>query len=138
MSPTQQREPPVILFDGVCNLCNGSVRFALAHERGQVLRFASMQSPRGQELLRRYGLPLVEYESFAFVEDGVAYLRSEGFLRVVRHFRRPWQWLAVMRILPRALRDWIYDCIARNRFRLFGRRATCMVPTPEVRDRFLT
>ncbi|HVM79067.1 MAG TPA: DCC1-like thiol-disulfide oxidoreductase family protein [Stellaceae bacterium] len=138
MSRVAQSEPPVVLFDGVCNLCSGFVRFAMARESGRVLRFAAMQSPRGQELLRRHGLPLTNFESFAFLEDGAVHLKSGGFLRIVRYLRRPWPWLAAGRVLPRAFRDWVYDRIARNRYRLFGKRAACMVPAPELLDRFLT
>jgi predicted DCC family thiol-disulfide oxidoreductase YuxK len=129
---------PILLFDGVCNLCNGFVGFVLTRERGSELRFCAMQSPRGQELLRRFGLPLAEFESVALIEDGAAHLKSEAFLRVLRHLRFPWPWLGWARIVPRPVRDWLYDGIARNRYRLFGRRAACMVPPPRSAGRFLS
>jgi len=128
---------PLMLFDGVCNLCNGWVRFCLAHERGTALRFAAMQSATGQAVLRRLGLPLDVYESFLFVEDGAVHAKSEGFFRMLHHLRQPWPWLRLARVLPRALCDWGYDGIARNRYRLFGRQDRCMTPSSEVARRFL-
>lgn len=128
---------PLMLFDGVCNLCSGWVRFCLAHERGTALRFAAMQSATGQAVLRSLGLPLDVYESFLFVEDGAVYAKSDGFFRMLRHLRQPWPWLRLTRVLPRSLCDWGYDRIARNRYRLFGRRDHCMIPAPHVAVRFL-
>jgi predicted DCC family thiol-disulfide oxidoreductase YuxK len=128
---------PLVLFDGVCNLCSGWVQFVLVHERERRLHFAAMQSATGQRVLRDLGLPLDVYESFLFIEEGGVHSKSEGFLRMLRHLRRPWPWLRLARILPRALADWAYDRIARNRYRLFGRRDTCMVPRADLAERFL-
>ena len=128
---------PLVLFDGVCNLCSGWVRFCLAHERGTALRFAAMQSATGQAVLRSLGLPLDVYESFLFVEDNAVYAKSEGFFRMLRHLSQPWPCLRLARALPRSLSDWGYDRIARNRYRLFGRQDHCMIPGPRVAGRFL-
>jgi predicted DCC family thiol-disulfide oxidoreductase YuxK len=128
---------PLVLFDGVCNLCSGWVQFVLAREREPALHFAAMQSSAGQRVLRALGLPLDAYESFLFIEDGAVHTKSRGFFRMLRHLRRPWPWLGFARILPRPLADWGYDRIARNRYRLFGRRDRCMVPRADLADRFL-
>jgi predicted DCC family thiol-disulfide oxidoreductase YuxK len=128
---------PLVLFDGVCNLCSGFVAFYIPRDREGQLRFAAMQSETGQALLRRLGLPLTEFESFLYLEAGQVYGRSDGFLRLVRRLRWPWPWLAIARLVPRPVRDWLYDRIARNRYRLFGRRDQCMMPRSDIADRFL-
>jgi predicted DCC family thiol-disulfide oxidoreductase YuxK len=135
MPPTD--EHPIILYDGVCVLCSRIVRFVIQHDGTARFRFASVQSEPGQQLLARFGLPLDGWDSFVLVEGGTVYLKSTAFLRIVRRLSGRWPVLALGRFLPGGLRDWLYDRIARNRFRLFGRRETCMVPTPEVRARFL-
>jgi predicted DCC family thiol-disulfide oxidoreductase YuxK len=135
MPPT--REHPVILYDGVCVLCSRVVRFVIRHDPAARLRFASVQSGPGRRLLARHGLPLEGWDSFVLVEGGAAHLRSDAFLRIVPRLSGPWPVLALGRLVPAALRDRVYDRIARDRYRLFGRRETCLVPTPEVRARFL-
>ena len=128
---------PVMLFDGVCNLCNGWVHFAIARDPEARLRFAAVQSPLGQAFLARHGLPLDVYDSFYFVEDGVAYEKSAAWFRMVRHLRWPWPWFRAGAIVPRGLRDVVYDLVARNRYRWFGRQEVCMVPTPNIAARFI-
>ena len=129
---------PVMLFDGVCNLCSGSVQFAIARDPAANLRFAAIQSPHGQDFLRRRGLPADRFETFYLIDDGRVYEKSAGVLRMVGYLRWPWPLLKAMRIVPRPLRDWLYDRIARNRYHLFGRRQTCLVPTAEIAGRFLS
>jgi predicted DCC family thiol-disulfide oxidoreductase YuxK len=126
-----------VLFDGVCHLCGGSVQFAIARDPAANLRFAAIQSIHGQAFLRRRGLPTDQFETFYLVDGGRVYEKSAGFLRMVGYLRWPWPLLRAMRIVPRRLLDWLYDRIARNRYRLFGVRQTCLVPTPEIADRFL-
>jgi len=128
---------PVILFDGVCNLCSGWVHFAIARDPAANLRFATIQTAHGQDFLRRRGLPTDRFETFYLIDGGRVFEKSTGFLRMLGYLRWPWPLLKAMRIVPRPLRDWLYDRIARNRYRLFGRRQTCLVPTAEIIDRFL-
>jgi predicted DCC family thiol-disulfide oxidoreductase YuxK len=128
---------PVMLFDGVCNLCSFWVRFAIARDAAARLRFAAVQSDLGQDFLRRRNLPTDVFESFYLIEEGRVYEKSAAFLRMVRHLRWPWPLLCAVWIVPRPLRDWLYDRIARNRYRLFGRRDSCLMPSPEVAGRFL-
>lgn len=130
-------ESPVVLFDGVCNLCNGTVAFAIARDPARRLRFAPFQSAPGRALLASFALSPEETESVVLIEDGRAYLKSRAALRLLRHLRRPWPWLALVGVLPRPLLDWLYDRVARNRYRLFGRREACMVPTADIAERFL-
>lgn len=130
-------EDRVVLFDGVCNLCNGLVRFLIQRDRGARLRLASLQSEAGQAILVWCGLPVDDFDTMAFVEAGQAYLKSTAFLRVVRYLSQPWPWLSGGLLVPRPLRDWLYDRVAGNRYRWFGRQESCMLPTPEIRSRFL-
>ena len=135
MPPTD--EHPVILFDGVCVLCSGSVRFVIARDPARHFRFASMQSPAGQAMLRELGLPLDTWESAVLIESGVAYRKSAAMLRIARHLGGWWPALAVFQAVPRFIRDWCYDRVARNRYRIFGRLDACMVPTPALKALFI-
>jgi predicted DCC family thiol-disulfide oxidoreductase YuxK len=133
-------EPPVkhlVLFDGVCNLCNAVVRFILRHDRRKVFSFAPLQSELGRRIFRAHGLDSDAAETFLVVSAGRVLQRSDAALEVARHLGGPWRLCGAFRIIPRGGRDWLYSLLARHRYRLFGRRETCMIPTPEVRPRFL-
>lgn len=129
--------PSVIVFDGVCVLCNGWVRFLLRHDREARYRFAAMQSDSGRRLLREHGLDADDPASFLLLEDGRPYRDSDAIIRVLRGLGGAWRGAAVLRAIPRAWRDVFYRAIARNRYRLFGKRATCLVPQPEHAGRFI-
>lgn len=128
--------PGIVLFDGVCNFCNSSVQFILKHDKTGSLQFASLQSPTGQSLLQKHAIP-TSVDSVIFVEGDTAYVKSAAALQIARYFGGIWRLLQVFRIIPAPLRDVVYDFIARNRYRWFGKRDTCMLPSPEVRARFL-
>ncbi|WP_426753546.1 thiol-disulfide oxidoreductase DCC family protein [Myxococcus sp. Y35] len=128
----------MVLFDGVCNLCNGTVLFLIDRDPEARLRFAALQSQRAAALLAPYGVvPKEEPDSFLLLEDGKLYERSTAALRVARKLSGPWKWLYVFIVIPRPLRDFVYRVVARNRYRWFGREAQCRIPTPELRARFL-
>lgn len=127
---------PVVMIDGVCNLCNGVVRFILARERQPLLRFTNLQSDTGKQLVKRYQLPAT-VESVILIEDGRAYTRSDAALRILPYLRFPWPLLQPLVALPRPIRDSIYDWVARNRYRWFGKLEVCPIPGPELRPRFL-
>lgn len=131
--PTQ----PIILFDGECKLCSAWVPFVIKRDPDAVFKFCSVQSPKGQELLKELGLDTDNFETMVLIDDGVAYFRSEAFFKIVRRLKKPWPWLTVLRIFPLALRDWCYDLIALNRYKLFGKHNYCMLPSKEIMDRFL-
>ncbi len=139
-SPLAQSASPskLILFDGVCVLCNGTMRFVMKHEREAVFHFAAIQSEAGQKLLAAHGQETEDWDSVVVIEDGRVSRKSDAAIRIARYLKAPWRWLGVIRILPRGLRDWLYDRVARNRYRLFGRYEVCMLPSPEQRRRFLT
>jgi predicted DCC family thiol-disulfide oxidoreductase YuxK len=130
-------ENPVILFDGVCNFCNGAINFVLKQDRKSVFRFAPLQSEAGRRLLQQYNLPTEEFESFVLIDQGKVYKKSNAALRVMN--KLPWYWKEsqIFRVIPTIFRDAIYDFIARNRYKWFGKKDQCMVPTPEMRSRFL-
>jgi predicted DCC family thiol-disulfide oxidoreductase YuxK len=125
----------VLLFDGVCTLCNGFVRFVIERDPAGRFRFAPLQSDAAGRLLGN--APQPRPDSLVLVEDGRVFTRSTAALRVARGLRFPWPLAYVFVAVPRPLRDWVYDAVARNRYRWFGRREVCMVPPPELRSRFL-
>jgi predicted DCC family thiol-disulfide oxidoreductase YuxK len=128
---------PVILFDGLCNLCAGSVRFVLERDPAGVFDFASLQTDAARALLSESGAPPDLPDSVVLVDGDGIHVRSEAALRIAARLRTPWPLLSVFRILPRALRDAAYDFVARHRYRWFGKRDACLVPTPALRARFL-
>ena len=130
-------EPAVILFDGVCNLCNASVRFVIPRDpRGQ-LRFAALQSDPGRALQERLGLDPEALDGVVLVEADRVYQKSSAVLRAARRLSGAWPLLGLLLAVPRPLRDWAYDRFAERRYRWFGRSDACLVPTPEIRERFL-
>lgn len=134
MLPTSN---PVVLFDGVCNFCNGAVNFLIRQDGEGSLRYAALQSDAGQQLLQQYGLPEANFNSFVLIKEGKVYQRSGAALKLLPYLPWYWQWANIGWLLPPSLRDGIYNLIAKNRYRWFGKKEACMVPTPEVRQRFL-
>jgi predicted DCC family thiol-disulfide oxidoreductase YuxK len=133
----QVPEGPVVLFDGVCNLCNGVVRFVVPRDEAGQVRFAALQSDAGQALLRAFDLPTGDFDSFVLVDDGEYYTKSAAALRLASYLDGPVSWLAAFGVLPRPVRDAVYDLVAAHRYRVFGRKEQCMVPTPDLEARFL-
>ena len=125
----------IVVFDGVCNLCNGVVQWLIRHDPEGRLAFASRQSAAGAGLAVEHGLDGIE--SVVVIEGERAFVRSDAVLRLTHHLGRPWSVLGAAGVVPRPLRDVAYGVLARSRYRIFGRRAECMVPTPELRARFL-
>ena len=128
----------VILFDGVCNLCNASVNFVLQHERTPTFQFASIQSEAGKALLASLGLPADYTKAVILIDRQKSYFGSTAALRIGQTLRFPWNLLAGMGFLvPKFIRDWVYAQIANHRYQWFGRRDVCMIPTEELKKRFL-
>ena len=127
----------IVLFDGVCNFCNGAVNFIISHDRDKKFRFAPLQSEIGQELQEKYGIGN-DIDSIVLVENDKAYTHSTAGLRVARTMGGIWSLAYVFIIVPAPIRDFFYRAFAKNRYRLFGRQEACMLPTPDVRERFLT
>ena len=133
----EQVQDLVILFDGVCNLCHGAVRFFIKRDSERHLRFASLQSESGRRILEKHGLPNDYLSSVVFVEGENFYLDSTAFLKACRHLGFPWSAANVFLLIPRPIPDLIYKWIARNRYRWFGKMDSCSLPEPADADRFL-
>ena len=126
----------ILLFDGVCNFCNGSVQFIIKRDQAAYFRFASIQSEAGQALLTQYKIP-VEIDSVVFIENGRAYTESAAALKVCRQLDGAWKLFSVLLIVPPFIRNFFYRLFAKNRYRFFGKTEACMLPTKEQRKRFL-
>ena len=127
----------IVLFDGVCNFCNASVNFIIERDRKGYFKFAPLQSGIGEALVDKYGIDTSKTDSIIVVEDDKAYTHSTGALRIARHLDGIWSWSYVFIAVPSPIRDFFYKLFAKFRYRLFGRQDTCMMPTPEIRARFL-
>lgn len=128
---------PVVLFDGVCVFCSASMRFILEHDATGRLRFAALQSAAGRAIAARHGLAVDQPSSFYVIDAGRALSHARALLFVARRLRRPWRWLAWLGVLPGPLLDRAYGMLARNRYRIAGRRDACYLPAPAERERFL-
>lgn len=130
-------DKPIILFDGICVLCSRWVQFVLHHDRADSYRLLAAQTPLGQALLAHYGLDLVDFASTILIKDGLAWFRSEAPIRMAMGLGYPWRLAVLARLLPLAVRDWLYEQIARHRYSWFGMRKSCFMPRPEYHHRFL-
>ena len=128
---------PVVLFDGVCNFCNGAVQFIIRHDPQSVFRFAAYQSEAGNKLALRHGIDPQKLETFAIVVGDKAFLRGDAALATASYLGGFWRLALVFKLVPKFLRDAAYGMIASNRYRWFGRQEGCMVPSADVRRRFL-
>ena len=127
----------IVLFDGVCNLCNSSVQFIIKRDKKKQFRFASLQGNYGQAFLKKYNLPADNFNSFILLEDDKIYTRSTGALRMLKHLGSGWRLFYGLIILPKFIRDGVYNWVARNRYKWFGKKDECMIPTPDLKARFL-
>ena len=127
----------LLLFDGVCNLCNALVQFTIKRDPDAKFKFASLQSDIGQKILEECGLPLDDIDTFLYIDHGKAYLRSDAGLHTCKDIGGIWKVFSAFIIVPRPIRDFIYDLLAKYRYRIFGRKNACMIPTPELKSRFL-
>lgn len=127
----------LIVFDGECVLCSRFFQFMLRHDREQRFSFATAQSALGQRLYREQGLPTEKFETILVYVEGQCHLRLDAFAAAMRVLPSPWPLLGLCRFLPAFVKDPLYYAVARNRYRLFGRSATCMIPSPQIQARFL-
>ena len=125
----------IILFDGVCNFCDGSVNFIIEHDKKNYFKFAPLQSEAGQKYIEKFGLSAID--SVILVEDDKAYTHSTAALKVAKHLGGIWSLFYAFIIIPKPVRDFLYKLFAKNRYKLFGKKDECMIPTPEVRAKFL-
>jgi predicted DCC family thiol-disulfide oxidoreductase YuxK len=135
--PSFPDDRPIVIFDGKCVMCSAFARLILRKDRQRRFRLLAAQTPIGAALYRHFGLTTSDYETNILLEDGRAWLKSEGSIRICERLGLPWSLLRLARLLPRPLRDRIYEVVARNRLRWFGARETCFLPDASERDRFL-
>jgi predicted DCC family thiol-disulfide oxidoreductase YuxK len=128
----------IILFDGVCNLCNSAVQYVIEHDKNNVFKFAALQSAIGEKLMKERGIDASQIDSIILIEQGVAYYtKSTAALKIARSFGGIWQLAGVFQWIPEKIRDWVYDYIANNRYKWYGKKEACMVPDPALKSKFL-
>ncbi len=137
MSDTNEGGKAIVLFDGVCNFCNGTVNFIIRHDSASHFRFAPLQSEIGQKLLREYNFNSPGVDSVILIENGRAFTHSTAALKIAGKLDGGWQIFRVFQFVPQVVRDFFYRLFARNRYRLFGKKDVCMMLTPEIKARFL-
>jgi predicted DCC family thiol-disulfide oxidoreductase YuxK len=130
-------DKPVILFDGVCNFCNKMVNFVIRQDRKSVFLFCALQSSTGERLLKEYNIDWKANDSFVVIENNKAHLKSDAALKLYNRLPWYWKWTQVFWIFPKFIRDWVYNVIAKNRYKWFGKREQCMIPPSETRQKFL-
>ncbi|WP_227939459.1 thiol-disulfide oxidoreductase DCC family protein [Alkalihalobacillus deserti] len=126
----------IILFDGICNFCNDSVQFVIKRDPASLFVFASLQGEKGKELLRKNLVPL-EVDSLVLIEGDRYYLKSTAALRICRNLRGGWKLLQIFMFVPKPFRDGVYDFLAKNRYRWFGKKESCELPSLNIKKRFL-
>lgn len=133
-----KKKEKIILFDGVCNLCNGAIQFVIKRDKKDVFRYAALQSEIGRQMIAERGIDTSKTDSIILVEPGVAYFtKSEAALEIAKEFGGLWPLLQVFSWMPASIRNIVYDFIAKHRYKWFGRKDQCMIPTPELQAKFL-
>jgi len=127
----------IVLFDGICNLCNSLVLFIIKRDKNKKFKFASLQSEIGQQLLLNSNLSQIDIDSFVLIKDSTVFLKSSAALHVLKEIGGVWKLFYLFILIPRPLRDFVYDKIANSRYRVFSKRNVCMVPIDDLKDRFL-
>ncbi len=131
------QQQPLILFDGICNFCNNAVNFVIKRDKTALIQFAPLQSDKATLYLQQFNLPIDQNNTFVFIEATKAYTQSTAVLKVCRHLKGLWPICYVFIIVPKFIRDGVYNWVAKNRYKWFGQREECMLPTPEISKRFL-
>ena len=127
----------IIIFDGVCNLCNGAVNFVIKRDPRNVFKFTPLQEKQGVLLLKKHAVDTQKLDSIVLIENGNVYIKSSAALRIARKMSNLWPLFFVLLIIPSFIRDGVYDFIAKNRYKWFGKKEQCMIPTPGFREKFL-
>lgn len=127
----------IILFDGVCNLCSGFMQFVYKRDAKGIFKFVWLQDDNSTEILTWFNLGSESLKTIILIEEKKAFYKSTAFLKIIRYLRFPWPVLSIGYIIPTFIRDWIYDFVAKNRYRWFGKKDQCLIPTGELLDRFL-
>ena len=128
---------PVIFFDGVCNLCNASVQFAIKHDRNNIFKFTALQGQYAKSVLTQFNIDVKKIESIILLENNRLHTKSSAALRIAKKLDGMWPLLYALIIIPKFIRDWFYDIIAKNRYKWWGKQESCWLPTAELKDKFL-
>jgi predicted DCC family thiol-disulfide oxidoreductase YuxK len=128
----------IVLFDGVCNFCNSTVNFIIERDKKNIFQFAPLQESAGKSLLQQYQLDTKDLDSIVLIKNKKAYIKSDAALEIAKDLTGLWKILVVFKIIPTFLRDKVYDFIAANRYRIFGKKESCSIPTPELRAKFIS
>jgi len=126
----------VILFDGICNLCNSFVRFVIKRDKNNIFKFASLQSNYGTALFSHFRIPLNSFETIILYDGKNIYFKSNAIIKIVSSLGKQWKIVLIFKIIPLIIRNFFYDLIARKRYMLFGKRDSCMIPNPEEKAKF--
>ena len=132
-----ESNPKIILFDGVCNLCNSSVTFVIKRDSKNRFKYAALQSEAGQALIEQHDIDTATTDSIILIDNDKTYSKSTAALRIAKNLSGGWPLLYGFMIVPTFLRNWVYDWVAQNRYTWFGKKESCMIPTPELQDKFL-
>jgi len=127
----------IIVFDGVCNLCNNSVNYVIKRDNKDRFRFAAFQEEAGQRLILKYNIDISKTDSIVLIDSDKVYVRSTAVLRIAKYLGGGYPLFYVFMIIPKFVRNWVYDYVARNRYKWYGKKDSCMIPTPELRSKFL-
>jgi predicted DCC family thiol-disulfide oxidoreductase YuxK len=127
---------PIIFFDGVCNLCNGAVQFVLKNDKNNVFKFASLQSDFAQEFLKKHQLPTQNFDTIILIESDQVLFKSKAIFKVAKYLPK-YSWLSIFSFMPMFVTDFFYDIVSKSRFKWFGQRESCWLPTDELKERFL-
>ena len=131
------KENPVILFDGICNLCNRIVNFIITKDPESYFKFTPLQSSLGQRLLEKHGFNPKQLDTFVLIDGDSCFTKSDAALYIARHLTGVWSLLGLFSLIPKPIRDWGYAVVVRNRYRWFGKKEACMIPTKDLLNRFL-
>ncbi len=132
------KDKKIILFDGVCNLCDSSVQYVIKHDKKDIFRFVALQSELGQKILNHIGINPIHTDSIVLYEPGISYYyKSTAALEIAKGLSGIFTLASIFTLLPSEIRDFIYDYVARNRYKWYGKKEVCMIPTPELKDKFL-
>lgn len=135
--PNLKADDRVILFDGVCKLCHAWSRFIIRYDKKRIFKLATVQSPEGQLILQYFKLPTDSFETMLYIEDGTYFEKSDAFIKIITKLEFPWKIAIAFKFIPQLIRDWVYDRIALNRYKLFGRYDHCLLASPDHEKRFL-
>lgn len=127
----------IVLFDGVCNYCNEKVNFIIKHDEQDIFRFVAIQSEKGQEIIKYLGIQPT-FDSIILYEPGIAYyIKSEAIFTILKNLKSSYKWILIFNLMPYSIINLVYDYIAKNRYKWYGKKDTCLIPSPEIKSKFL-